>query len=155
MYIFKKGDSDYQDDLNSNFSETSEDIKKATAEIKAWVASQITASNQIPNVYLAEGVWSLNSTQTITPTKALTECRVGWMFIFDTYDTKSGKPRNTDYTVWIVPKNFAGVLSIPVTAANGNLTYKHVRINNTQIIGLDGNNNTDSMTVVMIGVKEV
>ncbi|WP_375180248.1 hypothetical protein [Enterococcus rotai] len=155
MHIFKKGDSDYQDELNSNFGETSAELKQATAEIKAWVASQITASNQIPNVYLAEGVWSLNSTQTITPTKALTECRVGWMFIFDTYNTSNGQPRNTDYTAFIVPKNFAGVLSIPVTAANGNLTYKHVRINNTQIIGLDGNNNTDSMTVVMKGVKEV
>ncbi|WP_375180112.1 hypothetical protein [Enterococcus rotai] len=108
---------------------------------------------EVPNVYLAEGVWSLNSSQTVTPSKTLSDCRVGWVLIFDTY--VGGKPQNTDYTLVIVPKVFSGLMAIQATSSSGKPAYKHVRITNNQIIGQDNNNSGESVTVVLRYVKEI
>lgn len=108
---------------------------------------------EVPNVYLAEGVWSLNSSQTVTPSKALSDCRVGWVLIFDTY--VGGQPKNTDYTVVVVPKVFSGLMAIQATSSSGKPAYKHVRITNNQIIGQDNNNSGESVTVVLRYVKEI
>ncbi|MGX7139773.1 hypothetical protein RV15_GL002189 [Enterococcus silesiacus] len=108
---------------------------------------------EVPNVYLAEGIWSLNSSQTVTPTKTLSDCRMGWVLIFDTY--VGGQPKNTDYTVVIVPKVFSGLMAIQATSASGKPAYKHVRITNTQIIGQDNNNSGESVSVVLRYVKEI
>ena len=72
------------------------------------------------------GTMFMNASQTVTPTKKLSECRNGWVLLWSDYDTTNSSATNGDVVATYIPKrcysggNWGGhswVVEIPIEAS--------------------------------------
>lgn len=100
------------------------------------------------NPILWDGGVYLQETQTITPSKKLSECPNGWILLWSRY--VNGASANSDWNTTIIPKNYTAMAGssgmwCPLVAANVSATtppmaYKYIYPNDTRIIGHARNN---------------
>lgn len=95
----------------------------------------------------------------ITPTLTMDEVAVGWLFLWQPYDTKKGEPLPWDFTYYLVPKahanfnNGRGIVMRLQGAATGqganDIVYKYVYVSKNTIKGTANNGqNTGAMWVL-------
>lgn len=155
MYIFKKGDPDYQDDLNSNFSELNALAGDAATKTDVANLKKMVEAMAVSSTALWKGVSSLNSSHTVTPSKALSDCKSGWLLVFAPYDTAAGNTYNYDFTTLFIPKNKAGLYIVSAYTSNYTWANKRADISNTKIVGHSSNVTGDSLKNVLVEVWEV
>lgn len=108
--------------------------------------------------------WVTN-TDTITPTLTMDEVAVGWLFLWQPYNTTNGVPYTYDYTYYLVPKahtNFNNGRGIVMrlqgasTGQGGNdIVYKYVYVSKTTISGTANNGQNNGAKWVLTAVFSV
>ncbi|AHB79796.1 minor tail protein [Enterococcus phage IME_EF3] len=101
----------------------------------------------------------------ITPTLSMSDVAVGWLFLWQPYNTTSGTPSTWDYTYFLVPKahanynNGKGIvmrLQGASTGAGANDTiFKYIYVSNTEIKGRIENRQGNGAKWVLTGVFSV
>lgn len=108
--------------------------------------------------------WVTN-TDVITPTLSMNEVAVGWLLMWQPYDTKEGVPYTWDYTYYLVPKahaifnNGKGIVMRLQGAATGqgatDTVFKYVYVSTTTIRGNANNGKDNGAKWVLTGVYSV
>lgn len=101
----------------------------------------------------------------ITPTLTMSEVAVGWLFLWQPYNTTSGTPSAWDYTYFLVPKahanynNGKGVVMRLQGASTGDgandTIFKYVYVSNSEIKGRIQNRQGNGAKWVLTGVFSV
>lgn len=101
----------------------------------------------------------------ITPTLKMSEVAVGWLFLWQPYNTSSGTPSAWDYTYYLVPKahaifnNGKGVVMRLQGASTGDgandTIFKYVYVSNNEIKGRIQNREGNGAKWVLTGVFSV
>lgn len=115
----------------------------------------------------SDGGFYMTANQTVTPSKALDECRNGWLLLWSDYDPSTGTTNNADFCTTQIPKrNGLGALwsgqgflcAVPtfMTEATDvdNIHIKKVYVHNDKLVGYVGNNVEDRRDVVLRAVYE-
>lgn len=108
--------------------------------------------------------WVTN-TDRITPSLTMNKCAIGWLFLWQPYDTTGGKPYTWDYTYYLVPKahaifnNGKGINMRLQGAGKGggadDTVYKYVYVSNDSITGTVNNGTGNGARWVLTGVFSV
>lgn len=108
--------------------------------------------------------WVTN-TDTITPTLEMNKCAIGWLFLWQPYDTTNGNPLNWDFTYYLVPKahaafnNGRGInmrLQGAGTGGGANDTvYKYVYVSNNTVTGTANNGKNNGAKWVLTAIFSV
>ncbi|UQT01202.1 hypothetical protein QOFMPA_00079 [Enterococcus phage vB_OCPT_Toy] len=108
--------------------------------------------------------WVTN-TDRITPSLTMNKCAIGWLFLWQPYDTTGGKPYTWDYTYYLVPKahaNFNSGKGINMRlqgAGKGggadDTVYKYVYVSNDSITGTVNNGTGNGAKWVLTSVFSV
>ncbi|MGK4052037.1 phage tail spike protein [Parabacteroides distasonis] len=108
--------------------------------------------------------WVTN-TDRITPSLTMDKCAIGWLFLWQPYDTTGGQPYTWDYTYYLVPKahaifnNGKGIIMRLQGAGSGgganNIIYKYVYVSNDSITGTANNGTGNGARWVLTGVFSV
>lgn len=153
-----------------------------TGDTVLWVKAFGSAGSEYSN-YCADGVWQgwrciyddvpeplwsgemyMAATHTIIPTKALSDCRNGWLLIWSDYNP-GDSVQNVDFTTTVIPKRaYNGALwnghqflcTVPKhsdTSGDG-IIIKTLHISDTQIVGNSLNNVSPRNDVVLRAVYE-
>lgn len=112
-------------------------------------------ASSVESTPLWKGVSSLNSSHTVTPSKALNKCQSGWLLVFAPYDTGASSTSNYDFTTLFVPKGKLGLYITNIYTSNYTWTHKRADISNTKIVGHSSNVSGESLKNVLIEVWEV
>ena len=99
-------------------------------------------------------------TQTIRPSKRLSDCMTGWILRWQTYTPGTGTSEsNFQYT--IVPKvhaefknGFGMRVPLGATAVNQNVVNKYIYVYNDRIVGHSDNNQYGNQSRALTGVFE-
>ena len=118
------------------------------------------------NSPLWSGAYYMNATQTVTPSKALSKCRNGWVLVWSDYDASTSKPTGADHFTTVIPKLNGGAatwsgqsvtLAIPTALSDsGVLTMagKKIYVHDTKIVGHAVNRIAPANDVVLRAVYE-
>lgn len=118
------------------------------------------------NSPLWSGAYYMNATQTVTPSKALSKCRNGWVLVWSDYDPATSKPTGADHFTTVLPKLNGGAaawsgqsvtLAIPTALSDsGVLTMagKKIYVHDTKIVGHAVNKISPANDVVLRAVYE-
>lgn len=118
------------------------------------------------NSPLWSGAYYMNATQTVTPSKALSKCRNGWVLVWSDYDASTSKPTGADHFTTVIPKLNGGAaawsgqsvtLAIPTALSDsGVLTMagKKIYVHDTKIVGHAVNRISPANDVVLRAVYE-
>lgn len=108
--------------------------------------------------------WVTNSDR-IVPSLAMNKCAIGWLFLWQPYDTTGGKPYTWDYTYYLVPKahanfnNGKGINMRLQGAGKGggadDTVYKYVYVSNDSITGTANNGTGNGARWVLTSVFSV
>ncbi|UQT01605.1 hypothetical protein XMKAXML_00039 [Enterococcus phage vB_OCPT_PG13] len=108
--------------------------------------------------------WVTN-TDRIVPSLTMNKCAIGWLFLWQPYDTTGGKPYTWDYTYYLVPKahaNFNSGKGINMRlqgAGKGggadDTVYKYVYVSNDSITGTVNNGTGNGAKWVLTSVFSV
>lgn len=108
--------------------------------------------------------WVTN-TDRIVPSLTMNKCAIGWLFLWQPYDTTGGKPYTWDYTYYLVPKahaNFNSGKGINMRlqgAGKGggadDTVYKYVYVSNDSITGTVNNGTGNGARWVLTSVFSV
>lgn len=108
--------------------------------------------------------WVTN-TDRIVPSLTMNECAIGWLFLWQPYDTTGGKPYTWDYTYYLVPKahanfnNGKGINMRLQGAGKGggadDTVYKYVYVSNDSITGTANNGTGNGARWVLTSVFSV
>lgn len=108
--------------------------------------------------------WVTN-TDRIVPSLTMNKCAIGWLFLWQPYDTTGGKPYTWDYTYYLVPKahaNFNSGKGINMRlqgAGKGggadDTVYKYVYVSNDSITGTANNGTGNGAKWVLTSVFSV
>ena len=129
-----------------------------------WVA--IVDASPSP---LWTGAYYMNGSQTVHPTKKLSECKNGWMLLWSDYNTSTGEATNGDVVASYIPKmcydggNWSGHLwlfDVPCDVANASpytetRCTKKLYVWNDRIVGHAINNQSPRNNVVLRAVIEM
>ncbi|KZN96173.1 hypothetical protein AZI98_08910 [Aeribacillus pallidus] len=116
------------------------------------------------------GLWVgsmyLQASQTVTPSKPLSQCRNGWVLVWSDYDPGVGA-NDADFHVTLIPKKYGEVYAgkiffamVPVYATASTVDYviKKLYIYNDRIVGHDdnmsGNDGNNAFDVVLRNIWE-
>lgn len=108
---------------------------------------------------LWEGVYYMLGSQSVFPSKPLSECRSGWVLVWSDYDSSPGKVNDYNFVYTYIPKNTAKYFNdntnfvIPVNETD-NPIIKTIYFNNTGFSGHDVNTANGSDDVVLRAVLE-
>lgn len=108
--------------------------------------------------------WVTN-TDRITPSLTMNKCAIGWLFLWQPYDTTGGQPYTWDYTYYLVPKahaifnNGKGINMRLQGAGQGggvqDTVYKYVYVSNNSISGTANNGTGNGAKWVLTSVFSV
>lgn len=108
--------------------------------------------------------WVTN-TDRIVPSLTMNKCAIGWLFLWQPYDTTGGKPYTWDYTYYLVPKahanfnNGKGINMRLQGAGKGggadDTVYKYVYVSNDSITGTANNGTGNGARWVLTSVFSV
>lgn len=108
--------------------------------------------------------WVTN-TDRITPSLTMDKCAIGWLFLWQPYDTTGGQPYTWDYTYYLVPKAHAifnggkGINMRLQGAGSGgganDIVYKYVYVSNNSISGTVNNGTGNGAKWVLTSVFSV
>lgn len=108
--------------------------------------------------------WVTN-TDRIVPSLTMNKCAIGWLFLWQPYDTTGGKPYTWDYTYYLVPKahanfnNGKGINMRLQGAGKGggadDTVYKYVYVSNNYITGTANNGTGNGARWVLTSVFSV
>lgn len=108
--------------------------------------------------------WVTN-TDRITPSLTMDKCAIGWLFLWQPYDTTGGQPYTWDYTYYLVPKAHAifnggkGINMRLQGAGTGgganDIVYKYVYVSNNSISGTVNNGTGNGAKWVLTSVFSV
>lgn len=108
--------------------------------------------------------WVTN-TDRIVPSLTMNKCAIGWLFLWQPYDTTGGNPYTWDYTYYLVPKahaNFNSGKGINMRlqgAGKGggadDTVYKYVYVSNDSITGTANNGTGNGAKWVLTSVFSV
>lgn len=134
----------------------------------SW-AQLMTDKDLQPSV-LWSGSLYLNATQTVTPSKKLSECRNGWLLLWSDYDTETATANDADFVTTTIPKlnptggNWSGKMflcDVPrfygsdlEDTATEKRIMKVVYIHDDKIVGHTANNKGTRKDVVLRAVYE-
>lgn len=120
---------------------------------------------------LWSGVYYMSASQTVTPTKKLSECRTGWMLLWSDYDASTGTANDGDFVTTIIPKlnpsggTWAGksfYCDVPryiganqSDVATESRIIKMIYVHDNKIVGHAANNQGVRSDVVLRAVYEV
>lgn len=113
----------------------------------------------------------MSASQTVTPTKKLSECRTGWMLLWSDYDASTGTANDGDFVTTIIPKwnpsggTWAGksfYCDVPryiganqSDVATESRIIKMIYVHDNKIVGHAANNQGVRSDVVLRAVYEV
>lgn len=123
---------------------------------------EITGNLKRPNkTVLWSGAYFMNSIQTVTPLKKLSECENGWIFHFVRYKEGMTGATKGQFSHYIyLPKEHLElalvdtVFPLTIPGATPKLTQKYMDVFDDHINGNDANNTTDSKTYVLQHILE-
>lgn len=123
---------------------------------------EITGNLKRPNkTVLWSGAYFMNSIQTVTPLKKLSECENGWIFHFVRYkDGMTGATKGQFSHYIYLPKEHLelslvdAVFPLTIPGATPKITQKYLDVFDDHINGNDANNTTDSKTYVLQHILE-
>lgn len=135
------------------------------------IDTRVTALESAP-AKTDEALWTGASyplaTDTITPSKPLSQCRTGWLLLWSDYDEASTAGGDFDYATSIIPKmkadgaswsgqSFMDVVPASLTEAGTNfIVAKKLIVHDDRIIGYAGNGaTTEGKDVALRAVYEV
>ena len=108
--------------------------------------------------------WVTNNDK-IEPSLRMSQCAIGWLFLWQPYDTTSGKPNTWDYTYYLVPKAHAifnggkGINMRLQGAGKGgganDTVYKYVYVSDVSISGTENNGKENGAKWVLTSVFSV
>lgn len=108
--------------------------------------------------------WVTN-TDRIIPSLTMNKCAIGWLFLWQPYDTAGGQPYGWDYTYYLVPKahanfnNGKGINMRLQGAGKGegasDTVYKYVYVSNNSITGTAKNGTGNGAKWVLTSVFSV
>lgn len=108
--------------------------------------------------------WVTNNDK-IEPSLRMSQCAIGWLFLWQPYDTTSGKPYTWDYTYYLVPKAHAifnggkGINMRLQGAGKGgganDTVYKYVYVSDVSISGTENNGKENGAKWVLTSVFSV
>lgn len=108
--------------------------------------------------------WVTNNDR-IEPSLRMSQCAIGWLFLWQPYDTTSGKPYTWDYTYYLVPKAHAifnggkGINMRLQGAGKGgganDTVYKYVYVSDVSISGTENNGKENGAKWVLTSVFSV
>lgn len=108
--------------------------------------------------------WVTN-TDVITPTLSMNDVAVGWLFLWQPYNTSAGVPYTWDYTYYLVPKahvifnNGKGINMRLQGAGNGqgatDTVFKYIYVSRNTVTGTVNNGNTAGAKWVLTGIFSV
>ncbi|QDB70490.1 minor structural protein [Enterococcus phage Entf1] len=108
--------------------------------------------------------WVTN-TDRITPSLTMNKCAIGWLLLWQPYDTAGGQPYGWDYTYYLVPKahanfnNGKGINMRLQGAGKGegasDTVYKYVYVSNNSITGTANNGTGNGAKWVLTSVFSV
>ncbi|XBA11748.1 virion structural protein [Enterococcus phage EF_TR1] len=108
--------------------------------------------------------WVTN-TDRIIPSLTMDQCAIGWLFLWQPYDTTGGQPYTWDYTYYLVPKahaifnNGKGINMRLQGAGSGggtnDIVYKYVYVSNISISGTANNGTGNGAKWVLTSVFSV
>lgn len=115
---------------------------------------------------LWSGSYQMDNTETVTPSKKLSECAHGWILMWSDWNVESSEPSETDIATTLVPKknalgnNWTGqslyaLLPTYVTTAQAvTIACKRLNIYNNRITGFALNNAEPANDVVLRAIYE-
>lgn len=123
---------------------------------------EITGNLKRPNkTVLWSGAYFMNSIQTVTPLKKLSECENGWIFHFVRYKEGMTGATKGQFSHYIyLPKEHLelslvdAVFPLTIPGATPKTTQKYMDVFDDHINGNDANNTTDSKTYVLQHILE-
>ena len=125
-----------------------------------WVA--INEANPAP---LWTGAATCHGTQTITPTKTLSQCKNGWVLVWSDYDTSGLTAVNAEACITVIPKrgfaggkwtgqSFLAVVAAAVTESADAVTIKRLQVYDAYLTGHAYNTVSPRNDVVLRAVYE-
>ena len=115
---------------------------------------------------LWSGSYQMDNTETVTPSKKLSECAHGWILMWSDWNVESSEPSETDIATTLVPKknalgsNWTGqslyaLLPTYVTTAQAvTIACKRLNIYNNRVTGFTLNNAEPANDVVLRAIYE-
>lgn len=111
------------------------------------------------------GTWYPNASQTITPTKTLSECRNGWVLVWGDYDTTNSVGVASEACTTVIPKlgfggakwtgqSFLTVLPAAMTESADSITIKRVQVYDAKLTGHAYNTVSPRNDIVLRAVYE-
>lgn len=111
------------------------------------------------------GTWYPNASQTITPTKTLSECRNGWILVWGDYDTTNNVGVASEACTTVIPKlgfggakwtgqSFLTVLPTAMTESADGITIKRVQVYDAKLTGHAYNTVSPRNDIVLRAVYE-
>lgn len=140
-----------------------DDLGRPMIGWQSW--SEITLNDDTTKTPLATGAFYMHDTQTVTPSKKLSDTRNGWIIVWSDYDQSTGTVNDFDFAYSYIPK-YATTLkgkdhlfSVPCGISDTSVahTVKKLTIYDDKITGntyndsINGNNGAD---VVLRAVLE-
>lgn len=101
---------------------------------------------------LWSGTSTLNSTHTLTPSKALADCQNGWLLVFAPFNGNTAQ--NYDVTTEFVPKGHNRLTVCQVFNGSA-FTTKRYQCSTTAITGHSSNVGTEQIKAALIEIREV
>lgn len=161
---------------HGTLGETDHEIYTRTriAGLNAWSSwTKIITSKDIENTGAplwqngSDGGYYMVASQTVTPSKALSECRNGWVLVWSDYDPSTSTTNNSDICTTVIPKRnpfgelwsghaFLCVVPTYMNESTGTDTIhiKKVYVHNDRLVGFAGNALEDRRDVVLRAVYE-
>lgn len=124
-----------------------------------------TLFTQGGRVGVQSSLWSgavyMTNSHSITPSRQLNHCNLGWCLVWSDYDSSTNTTNNINFVFTFIPKQFtvshAGqniLVAVPIT--KGLTANKTIYVSNTTITGhADNGSDTDQMDAVLRYVWEV
>lgn len=117
-----------------------------------------------PDVLWFGNYW-VTDTQTVTPSKALSKCKNGWVLVWSDYDTANEKSTNGDFYTTIIPKkngannnwsgqSFIAIVPHNMTSSADSITCKRLYVHDTKITGHAANSTSPRNDVVLRAIYE-
>lgn len=129
----------------------------------AWTGWKPVHTQETP---LWSGTVQMTDTDTVTPSKALSDCAHGWVLMWSDYNVETSEPSETDIATTLVPKknalgnNWTGqglyaLLPTYVTTQQAvTIACKRLNIYNNRITGFALNNSEPANDVVLRAIYE-
>lgn len=111
------------------------------------------------------GNYWITENQTVTPSKALSACRNGWVLVWSDYDTANEAPTNGDFFTTVIPKkngannnwsgqSFIAIVPHNMTDTSDDITCKRLYVHDTKITGHASNDTSPRNDVCLRAIYE-